>query len=193
MLPALPPGEAVREWPFEVWGAPARFPPPTAPGFQRAWQLGLLPPPAPATPPAPLPGLSSWDRLRLAIGLCFGGMAVGLLISSSVDLSSLVEILITAGPFLAGVALLLSTGARDEQEFGAGYTSGAAHAGLWRISRDGRVLRPPDRSVPPPGWYPSPYYPGLLQRWDGPGWKPLPQFWWHHEKSWFRRPQVPFL
>lgn len=192
-LPALPPGEAVREWPVEVYGAPARFPPPAAPGFQRAWQLGLLPPAPPTTPPAPLPGLSSWDRVRLALLLCFGGMGLGLLISNGMDLGGGPSFLLTALPFTAGVALFLSTGRRDEQEFAAGYTSGAAHTGLWRIARDGRVLREPDRQVPPPGWYPSPYYPGVLQRWDGPGWKPMTQFWWNWERSWFRRPDRPFL
>ncbi len=100
---------------------------------------------------------------------------------------------LTAAPFFGGVWLVLSTGGRDVVEFGAGYTSGQAHLGLWRIAPDGRVLRTPDRSVPPPGWYPSPYYPGLLQRWDGPGWKPLPQHWWWHESTYFRRPERPFL
>ncbi|MCW2681560.1 MAG: hypothetical protein JWM62_2961 [Frankiales bacterium] len=103
-----------------MYGA-ASYPPPTPPGFQRAYALGLLPPPPPAVPPAVRPGLSSWDRLRLALGLCFGGILLGLLLGNG---------------------------------FG---------------------------------------YPGVLQRWDGPGWKPLPQYWWHHESSYFRAPEVPFL
>jgi hypothetical protein len=95
--------------------------------------------------------------------------------------------------FCVGAWLLSSTTARDEVEFAAGYTSGRTHTGLWRLGRAGRVLRRPDRLVPPPGWYPSPYYPGLLQRWEGPGWKPLPQRWWRHEHRYFRAPAGPFL
>ena len=68
-----------------------------------------------------------------------------------------------------------------------------AFPGVWRLGRGGRVLREPDRSVPPPGWYPSPYYPGVLQRWEGPGWAPLVQEWWQHEDQFFRRPAAPFL
>ena len=75
----------------------------------------------------------------------------------------------------------------------AGYTSTRGFPGVWRLGRGGRVLREPDRSVPPPGWYPSPYYPGVLQRWEGPGWAPLVEEWWEHEDQFFRRPEVPFL
>jgi hypothetical protein len=94
---------------------------------------------------------------------------------------------------VAGACLLWSTTARDAVEVAAGYTSGQTYTGLWRLSRDGRVLRAPDRYVPPPGFYPSPYYPGLLQRWDGPGWTPLPQHWWRREHLYFRAPDRAFL
>ncbi len=30
------------------------------------------------------------------------------------------------------------------------------YAGTWVLGQDGRVLSPPDRSIEPPGWYPSP-------------------------------------
>ena len=191
-MPALAEGEAVRPWPLEVWGAPATWPPATAPGFQAAWRLGLLPLPPPSTPPSPVPGLSSWDRVRLGALLALG--VFGLMIPVADALSAgAVSALLVAAPFCAGAWLLWSTGARDEVEFAAGYTSGPSHTGLWRLDRNGRVLRPPDRSVPPPGWYPSPYYPGLLQRWDGPGWKPLPRRWRRHEQAWFRTPARPFL
>lgn len=191
-MPPLGAGGAVRSWPVEVWGAPAVHPPPSAPGFQAAWRLGLLPPPPPRVPPSPIPGLSSWDRLRLALLLGFGVFGLMIVLSDALDVGPLAVLLVGA-PFCAGAWLLWSTGARDELEFAAGYTSGRAHAGLWRLDRSGRVLRAPDRTVPPPGWYPSPYYPGLLQRWDGPGWKPLPRRWWRHEHQWFRVPDRPFL
>ena len=191
-LPALPPGEAVRTQPFEVYFAASRFPPPSAPGYQRAAALGLLPHEAPELPPTPVPGLSSWDRTRLSLVLCFGGLLLGLLLANGFGLE-------VAGMLLAGVTfctggwLFSSTRGRDELELATGYTSGATHHGLWRLARDGRVLRAPDRTVPPPGWYPSPYFPGVLQYWDGPGWKPLPQHWWRHESSYFRAPTTPFL
>lgn len=182
----------MREVPLEVWGAPARFPPPAAPGFRRAQAMGLLPPPAPARPPSPVPGLTSWDRLLLALVAWFVVTPAVLLLGDLLDAGDAVPLfgLLPAG---AGVWLLLSTRARDATEHAAGYTSGRTEAGLWRLARDGRVLREPDRTVPPPGWYPSPYFPGVLQRWDGPGWAPLPQRWWVHEDRWFRAPATPFL
>ena len=191
VMPALPDGEAVRPWPVEVWGAPAVHPPASAPGFQCAWRLGLLPPPPPPVPPTPLPGLSSWEGVRLGL-LCFGAFALMVPAGNALG-SGLWAALLAGTPFCAGAWLLWTTRDRDERELAAGYTSGRAHTGLWRLDRDGRVLRRPDRSVPPPGWYPSPYYPGLLQRWDGPGWKPLPQRWWRHEDQYFRAPSRRFL
>ena len=188
----LPAGEAVRDVPVEVYGAPATYPPPTAPGYTRAAALGLLPPPAPATPPAPLPGVSSWDRVRLAILLCFGGLLLALLLGNGFGWEAAAGLLAT-GTFGAGGWLFFSVRRRDELESAAGYTTGVDRTGLWRLGRDGRVLRAPDATVPPPGWYPSPYFPGVLQFWDGPGWKPLLQFWWRHEKDYFRSPDVPFL
>lgn len=191
-LPDLPPEEAVREVPFEVWGAPARFPPPTAPGFRRAQAAGLLPPPAPARPPSTVPGLTAWDRLLLALLAWFVLTPAVLIVGDLLDPGGAASLFCLL-PVGAGVWLLLSTRAREAVEHAAGYTSGRTHAGLWRLARDGRVLREPDRTVPPPGWYPSPYFPGVLQRWDGPGWAPLPQRWWAHEDRYFRAPATPFL
>lgn len=190
-LPALGAGEAVRSWPFEVWGGPATWPPPSAPGFQAAYRLGMLPPPPPPVPPSPLPGLSSWDRIRAAL-LCFATFAVLIPLATALGAGAW-SALLAGAPFCAAAWLLHSSTARDELEIAAGYTSGQTYVGLWRLGRDGQVLRRPDRSVPPPGWYPSPYYPGVLQRWDGPGWKPLPQRWWQHEHQYFRAPDRPFL
>ena len=139
-----------------------------------------------------MPGLTSWDRLRLALLLCFGGLLLGLLLGNGLDQGPAGLVVACAG-FGTGWWLFWSIERRDAVEHAAGYTTGAAYAGLWRLARNGRVLRAPDRRVPPPGWYPSPYFPGVLQRWDGPGWAPLPQFWWNFESRWFRRPPVPFL
>lgn len=139
-----------------------------------------------------MPGLSSWDRTRLSIALCFGGLLLGLLLANGFGLE-VVGVLLAGVTFCTGGWLLYSTRGRDEVEQAAGYTSGVSCTGLWRLARDGRVLRAPDRAVPPPGWYPSPYFPGVLQRWDGPGWKPLPQRWWNHESAYFRPSPTRFL
>lgn len=191
-LAALPPGEAAREQRLEVWGGPARFPPPSAPGYRRAARAGLLPPPVPVRPPQPLPGLSSWDRTLLALLCVFAVAPLVVLVARALDPGG-ASVLLTVLPAGAAGWLLWSTGARDAREHAAGYTSGRTYVGLWRLGRDGRVLREPDRSVPPPGWYPSPYFPGVLQRWEGPGWAPLVEEWWEHEDRYFRRPVVPFL
>jgi hypothetical protein len=83
--------------------------------------------------------------------------------------------------------------ARECEEFQNGYTSRAAYTGLWRLGRNGAVRRKPDRDVPPPGFYPSPYQPGLLQRWDGPGWHPFTRRWRNRPHRWLRWPDRPYL
>ncbi len=192
-LPDLPPGEAVRTQGWEVYGARARFPPSSAPGFSRALAMGLLPAPLTGPPPAPLPGLPAWHRLLLALGAVLLGVPALLVLGPAAgadeDALAVPVLLLVA----AAVVLFLSFVRRQPLEHAAGYTSAPDAAGLWRLARDGRVLREPDRTVPPPGWYPSPYYPGILQRWEGPGWAPLPEQWWDHEEQWFRRPVTPFL
>lgn len=45
------------------------------------------------------------------------------------------------------------------------------YRGAWQLDhRDGRVLRPPDRDVDPPGMYPSPNRPGRMELWTGRVW-----------------------
>lgn len=55
------------------------------------------------------------------------------------------------------------------------------HAGTWVLDPSGRPLREPDRTVDPPGFYPSPNRPGELELWTGSAWG----------SSW-RRPATPF-
>jgi hypothetical protein len=191
VLPPLPPGEAQSVQPFEMVGGTAQHPPQTAPGFQSAWRLGMLPAPAPLVAPQRLPGLSAHDMLVGGIVGFFGSIV---LLSTVGDLLP---------GFLFAVLAIVGCGgsfwqffrlhAREEQEFALGYTSRSAYTGLWRLGRDGSVLREPDRSVPPPGFYPSPYQPGLLQKWDGPGWRPFSQKWRQHPHNWFRWPERPYL
>lgn len=191
VLPPLPPGEAQRAEPFEVFGAPAQHPPQTAPGFQSAWRLGLLPPPAPQVAPQRLPGLSAHDMVLAGIALFFG--TILLCAGLADDLSGLVFLPLSLGGGGGALWLFFHSSARADAEHAQGYTSGAGAVGLWRLSRNGSVLREPDRSVPPPGFYPSPYQPGLLQRWDGPGWHPFTQKWRQHPYNWFRWPERPYL
>ena len=44
------------------------------------------------------------------------------------------------------------------------------HRGVWLLRDDGSVVRPPDRSVAPPGMYPSPTRPGARELWSGAAW-----------------------
>lgn len=191
VLPVLPPGEAQQVQGWEVYGAAARHPPQTAPGFQSAQRLGLLPPPAPMTPPQRLPGLSAHAMLMTGIGLFFGDIV--LLIALPDDAPGVVFALLAIGGGGGAFWMLFRTESREREEFERGYTSRAAYTGLWRLGANGAVRREPDRAVPPPGFYPSPYRPGLLQRWDGPGWHPFTQKWRRRPHQWLRWPERPYL
>jgi hypothetical protein len=190
-LPAdLPPGEARRTMRWTVWGGASPHPPATAPGFARALELGLLPAPTPDRPPAPLPGVRAQVLLWSGIALLFGSLVVFLLLLPRAPWT----VVPVTGCWIAGFWLLgPGTERREQAELAAGYTTRGVHTGVWRLDRRGRVVREPDRTVAPPGFYPSPYFPGLLQRWDGPGWAPLPQRWRRHAHRYFRRPARPFL
>lgn len=192
-LPAdLPPHEQKYAFPFEVWGKPAMHPPHFAPGFTRAHQRGLLPAPPASGPPTPLPGPSAralFIRALVLIGAMFALIAV---VPSTFGWLYLLVGL----PAMYWIFRLFvrDIPQREDAEHDADYTSSASNfVGVWRLAPDGTVLREPDRTVAPPGWYPSPYYVGLLQRWDGPGWKPLAHRWRRHEHLYFKVPDEPFL
>ena len=188
----LPPQEQWVPMEWQVMGARAKHPPWTAPGYERAGRMGLLPAPPPEQPPTALPGWSAAQR----------GVAAMLLFASPL---ALVPFIRTNSPqafvilgyglaaFLGCIRLLRSYERRADEEAAAGYTTLPATPGLWRLTPFGRVARPPDRSYPPNGFYPSPYWPGILQKWEGVSWKPFQQWWWRHPERYFRTPQVPYL
>ena len=191
VLPSLPHGEAQRAQGWEVYGAKAKHPPQTAPGYLAAQRLGLLPPLAPATAPQRLPGMSAHAMLLTGIGMFFGTIVLVITLPDT-----------TPWPLFAALVVVGGSGAlwtmgrlrsREVEEFEAGYTSRTAFPGLWRLGRGGVVLREPDRDVPPPGFYASPYQPGLFQRWDGPGWHPFTWKWRRRPWNWFRWPERPYL
>lgn len=191
VLPPLPDGEVQRVKGWEVYGARARHPPHTAPGYLSAQRLGLLPPPAPATPPQRLPGLSAHAMFLTGTGMFFGCILMVMVLPDTTP-ALLYAAMVAVG---SGGAFWMmgNLEAREREEFQAGYTSRGAYPGLWWIGRDGAVRREPDRHVPPPGFYPSPYKPGLLQRWDGPGWHPFTQKWRRKPDDYFRWPERPYL
>ena len=138
-LPDLPEGEAVREWPVEIWGG-------THP-FSAAACSGLLQRPAPsAQRPAPrAPPATRTDRPAAAGPwvVVVGPGAVGARAvpgalrrhdrAHQQRRARLAGCPLIAAPFVGGVWLLVSTGGRDVVEFGAGYTCGLTWGcGGWR-------------------------------------------------------------
>ena len=185
----LPPHERWVEQPWEVWGAPAKHPPQTAPGFTRAQQRGLLPAPASPYPPRPLPGPTAGLLGAAGLGLFFSSAPLILVMQQATWW------LLAYGlaSWFGGLRLLRAYQRREEVEAAAGYTTTWGAPGLWRLTPLGRVARPPDPTVLPNGFYPSPYWPGVLQKWEGTHWKPFPRRWWRHPEHWFRTPDVPYL
>lgn len=177
-------GEAEREYPWTVWGGPTPHPPQVAPGFAAAWRAGILPPPPSKDPPAALPGMSASARAWGAL-ICFFGAIGACIVVDKSGLPTALFLPLAALGLISSGWLLSAVGARADAEHRAGYTTLPA-AGTWRLNRRGVVVSTPERSIPPPGWYPSPYFPGMLQRWDGPGWAPLPQGWTRRSTRYFR-------
>lgn len=207
-LPAdLPAHEQwARDVPFKVAGTPSPHPPQTAPGFVRAWNLGLCPSPVPEQPPAPLPGINAGRLLTLGTVVPIAFFIIAFTIIDALQpagngntltgASSIIMLLVSLSTATTVMVSLRKFGPRNAAEHAAGYTTLAAQTGLWAINPfTGKVWRSPDRSVLPPGWYPSPYFPGVMQRWDGPDWALLDQQWWHPHRvgQVFRPPAVDFL
>lgn len=191
-LPAdLPAHEVwVERMPVRLAGTPSPHPPTTAPGYERARRLGLLPPPAPEVAPSPLPGLNSVQTL-VALGV---GAVLAAVVAGRVDPWAVPVVALAAT--VAGALLYRHLLRRTDAEQAAGYTHFAGERGLWRLSPvTGAVTREPDRTVLPSGFYPSPYYPGVLQKWEGPDWAFLQHRWYRPRVvgRYFRAPTVDFL
>ena len=192
-LPAdLPPQEQWAAMGWQVMGARSPHPPWTAPGYERARRMGLLPPAPPEQPPAPLPGRSA-AQLGVAGLLVFVSPLALVALLDTHSWQAYVILGYGLVSFFVALRLLRAHERRTDDEAAAGYTTLPASPGLWRLTPSGRVARPPDRSCPPDGFYPSPYWPGILQKWEGVGWKPLVQRWWRHPEDYFRTPRVPYL
>jgi hypothetical protein len=188
----LPPQEQWVRMGWQVMGAPAKHPPQTAPGFQRAQRLGLLPPLPPEQPPTPLPGLAASLQLALALVV----FVSPLLLVAVLDMESWQGWIVPGYgviAFFGALRLFASLERRAAAEAAAGYTTFWLSPGLWRLTPFGRPVRPPDRRHLPDGFYPSPYWPGVLQKWEGVSWKPLLQYWWRTPEQWFRTPPVNYL
>lgn len=169
------------------------------PEFAGALAMGQLPV-VPATPPVPLPGPTAstlfqrWlVRTLVAVG------AVVVLVDLARELPALLAAPLVLGLGL-GVLWLAGkdmgrVGDRNVQELRHGYTTvvlvfgsfwmpgerrrwKGAHdrapwdyRGVWVLDGTGRrVLRAPDLSVEPPGFFPSPHRPGSWELWTGVVW-----------------------
>lgn len=174
----LPEGEQWQQQvPFKVFGAPSPHPPQTAPGYQNARRMGLLPPPAPTQPPTLLPGPGSLHLAAAMAAVVISCVLVMTRTQSGVlpqPYAGLIAVSGVVATVVSLVWLLRAAFRRSKAEAAAGYTLLGAQLGLWRLSPlTGEVKREPDRAIPPTGWYPSPYWPGVMQWWDGPDWKSL--------------------
>lgn len=178
--------------------------PRTVPGYARAVELGLTPH-VPASPPSPA-GTSS-TRFILGIVAASVGVLLVVLTLANAGRAPAWVLGVVAAVGLVVVAVLLrrlrsimwaeiqagycrmdymvALFSRDpEYRFPANRMRGAPWdlRGLWRLAEDGSVAAEPDRSVLPPGHYPSPNRPGELELWTGLAWA-----------YGYEAPRVPFL
>jgi hypothetical protein len=188
----LPPQERWVAADWDVVGAPAAHPPWTAPGFERARRRGLLPEPPPIEPPTPLPGMSAGTMVALG-ALTFVSPLALVATLSGTSVFSYVTPPYGLLAFVVSLRLLRASRRRGTMENAAGYTTTLGSPGLWRLTPLGRPFREPDRRYLPDGFYPSPYWPGMLQKWEGRSWRPFVQYWWRDPDQWFRVPSVPYL
>jgi len=172
--------------------------PQEVPGFDRARAAGILPR-VPAVPPrlyvrpsaraafVPVPWLAlGMIAVPLVIGRLLGSVLPGPAVAGLALASAL-------GLAVAAVLRLRRVGDQAVAEFLAGYTTlpltlgtfwfdtdpggwlhgfriGWDHSALWHLDGHGGVLSPPSAGTTPPGMYPSPAHPGMLELWTGNQW-----------------------
>ncbi len=161
--------------------------PDEVPGYARAVELGLTPQ-VPATTPALVCPPSYAGVLSTAL-LALGTSVV------AVVTTAWWSILLIAAVFVRVIFVLRGMQCREQLEVAAGYRlvewrsggwgrdpegrfgegMGFKAApwdlrGLWHLDAGGKVLAEPDRSVLPPGRYPSPNRPGEMELWSGAVW-----------------------
>lgn len=162
------------------------------PGFDQARDLGMLPR-VPETAPAPVT-IDSRRVLLTAAGTAFGALVLVLVLVNGAGAPPWLLGIVSLAGIAAVAALLVRARSVMWQEIQAGYcrmddmvalfSRDPEHRfpanrmrgapwdlrGLWQLGADGTVVRPPDRSVLPPGLYPSPHRPGELELWTGVAW-----------------------
>lgn len=168
-------------------------------GFAQAAAAGRVPP-APPTPPRPLPGPSADRMFNVWVLKIVAGVAALLVTLEVVERLALpgpAHALVVLGLFAALAVWIVrgwwAVGDRNLEELAQGYTtlvltfgffrsvpgsrfSSTAgrvpwdYTGIWVLAADGSVKSVPDRSVEPPGFYPSPSRPGQDELWTGAAW-----------------------
>lgn len=174
-------------------------PPDGVPGFYAARRSGVVKE-VPGSQPQRVRGASARERFHLwvvvmVVSLALLVLAVRVLAQLIPETSPMRLLIAVPGLvwFFAALRGLHLVGDRSYEEFAAGYTTlrlafGGfrigrwrrwAHIdhrtpwdyrGLWVLDGKGTVVKTPDRSVLPPGFYPSPTRPGQLELWTGRVW-----------------------
>lgn len=166
-------------------------------GYAEAGRRGRLPvvPPEPPRPVCP----DSRRVSLLFVPVILGSLLVAIMVQNSLQRSGLAPLLLFGIVFVELVVAIVVPARLRMREYAAGYCraddivglhyvdlrfqnlAGPAGAawdlrGLWRLGPDGQVQRPPDRSVLPPGRYPSPTEPQRWDTWTGAEWllRPVP-------------------
>lgn len=161
--------------------------PDEVPGYARAVELGLTPrvpgtPPELVCPPAHRGVLSAacLGLLSIVVTVISGSVWCLVLVFAAfawiirvVRRMQVRERLEVAAGYRLAKWRAGTWGGDPERRYPAGKGMAAAPwdlRGLWFLDERGGVVAEPDRSVLPPGMYPSPNRPGELEMWTGRGW-----------------------
>lgn len=170
------------------------------PGFAHALADGRLPRIPTTPPrllPGITADRAFWRWMGLCVGAAVLCCVLATEAVPRLGLPTVWEGLLTLGTGLSVLAVWLQAwrgfGARNLRELEHGYTTlvltfggltsigdGRAddvdgrlpldYSGIWVLGNDGRVISAPDRTMEPPGFYPSPNEPGRFELWTGCAW-----------------------